>query len=382
VCNGIEKINRISQTLAWDAKTGNFTTGLLLTGGTSGATATILEKSGDTATGTLTLGNISGTFLDNEVITDSSTGSATVNGTLGYTVTVVTNSPICGGIKFIGARCLAFRLLTDQTAIQYSEVDSGTNPPFTTWSNTTASADGGKVNFRNAGAVRSVAQLGESTVAFSDKGFFAFRIDTIDSNGTLKKIEPIQNYSEDYGGARGAIETPNGIYYVNEAGLWLMVTVGNNTNPQSRQQTLTSELLGSEYFKGVDQSNVDIVYDINQKIVLVTCAKDSVFNNLVVGCKPELKNAMFEFKNWNLNRFAKIGQTLYGASSTKTTAYELFSLYDDEGLEISTEYYQEIPLKALYNAHDPAALNSSRVNGIFSTPTILLVSSHLATDPR
>lgn len=68
-------------TLPFDAQTGNFTVGLTITGGTSGATAKILSQVDAGATGTLTLGQISGIFTDNEIITDTSTGSATVNRT-------------------------------------------------------------------------------------------------------------------------------------------------------------------------------------------------------------------------------------------------------------------------------------------------------------
>ncbi len=71
--------------LLYDAQSANFTTGLVLTGGTSGATAEIIADTDNTSTGILTLGNIKGTFADNEIITDSSTGSATANGTVGDT---------------------------------------------------------------------------------------------------------------------------------------------------------------------------------------------------------------------------------------------------------------------------------------------------------
>ena len=72
-------------TLAYDAQSANFTAGKQLTGGTSEATATIMKDTDAGSTGTLTLSNVSGTFQDNETITDdnSSPGSATVNGTAG-----------------------------------------------------------------------------------------------------------------------------------------------------------------------------------------------------------------------------------------------------------------------------------------------------------
>lgn len=74
-------------TLPFDGQTGNFTTGLTITGGTSGATAVIISQVDAGATGTLTLDQISGTFLDNETITDSGSGSATVNRTFASLLT-------------------------------------------------------------------------------------------------------------------------------------------------------------------------------------------------------------------------------------------------------------------------------------------------------
>jgi hypothetical protein len=68
-------------TLPYDGQTGNFTVGLTVTGGTSGATGIITSDSDAGATGTLTLSNIDGHFIDNETITDTSTGSALVNRT-------------------------------------------------------------------------------------------------------------------------------------------------------------------------------------------------------------------------------------------------------------------------------------------------------------
>lgn len=66
--------------LAYDGQLGNFTVGLTVTGGTSGATGVIVVDTDAGATGTLQLHNVVGTFVDNEAITDTSTGSAVVNG--------------------------------------------------------------------------------------------------------------------------------------------------------------------------------------------------------------------------------------------------------------------------------------------------------------
>lgn len=66
--------------ITYDAQTGEFTVGQTLTGGTSGATATIEKVIDDGTTGTLWLSSITGgPFQDDEAITDGSTGAATAS---------------------------------------------------------------------------------------------------------------------------------------------------------------------------------------------------------------------------------------------------------------------------------------------------------------
>jgi len=66
--------------LTFDAQTGAFLVGGTVTGGTSGATATILGITKTSAvTGALKVGAITGIFQDNEALTDASTGAATSN---------------------------------------------------------------------------------------------------------------------------------------------------------------------------------------------------------------------------------------------------------------------------------------------------------------
>lgn len=72
---GSQNINRLN----YDAQTVNFPNGATVTGGTSGATGVIQSQVDSGATGYLILGNITGTFQDNEIITGGG-GSATVNG--------------------------------------------------------------------------------------------------------------------------------------------------------------------------------------------------------------------------------------------------------------------------------------------------------------
>lgn len=81
-------------TIDYDAQTGNFTAGLVITGADSGATATIVIDDDNGSDGVLTVRDIKGLFIDDEVITDTSTGSADVDGTA--TKILFRDDPILG----------------------------------------------------------------------------------------------------------------------------------------------------------------------------------------------------------------------------------------------------------------------------------------------
>ena len=74
--------NSLRYTLAYDGQTVNFTVGDEVIGQTTGARANIVSDSDAGATGTLTISNIKGTFLDDETMVDTSGGTAVVNGTI------------------------------------------------------------------------------------------------------------------------------------------------------------------------------------------------------------------------------------------------------------------------------------------------------------
>lgn len=286
-------------------------------------------------------------------------------------ISEIAASPICNGLVALGSRLHAFNLSTDSSADQYSDIDDGTDPPFDNWNISTVATQGGRVNFRNAGTARSVLQLGQYTVVFCDDGYYSYWLNTFDSAGTLTKVEVIQDYVQDYGGGRGAISTKLGIFYANEAGVWHMQNVGSKDLPASRQQVLTSTLLGSDYFKGVDFDNADLAYDELRKILLVTCAKDSVNNNLVLCRKMDSTNAFFQIKEWNISRFAKSGNELYGASSVNNKVFKLFEGYTDDGLAIGTIYHQEIPMDSLFSKNK---LKQIYTGGSLSPSSILNIA--------
>ena len=75
-------------TLDYDNQSANFTVGLVVTGATSGATGLILADADAGATGTLTLQVLTGTFQNNDPLTDTSTGVADAVGALTATATM------------------------------------------------------------------------------------------------------------------------------------------------------------------------------------------------------------------------------------------------------------------------------------------------------
>jgi len=337
VTNKKEYMGRITCTLAYDAQTANFTVGALVTGGTSGATAIIAQDADGGATGTLTLKDVLGTFLDNELITDTAGGSADVNGVLTWTYTQVTNAPICQCMKLIGARLY----LGVGSSVCYSSIDTGSNPPFNTWTVGTLAADPGKNSWRQAGTVNAIDSLGDSILALCDNGKWAFRITTTDSAGTLKKEDVFVMQRIDMGGARATAVTPAGLFYVNKGGLWNMVSVGQSNIAYNAQEIDPATLLGAKYFDDVDLTNADLIYLIKYDTLLLTCAKDSSVNNHIIAYNIRQKT-FSRITGWNINRFCNDNQTIYGISALATKVYECLSGSTDDSADIWTDYYQEL----------------------------------------
>ncbi len=128
--------------LAYDARSAAFTVGLTVTGGTSLATGVIAADAAGSA-GTLTLTSVTGVFQDNEALTDSSTGAATVNGVayktlpydntgvafaIGQVVSGVTSGAV-GTISALSSSVLTFPLSSVTGVFVDNEVLSGATQP-------------------------------------------------------------------------------------------------------------------------------------------------------------------------------------------------------------------------------------------------------------
>ena len=289
--------------------------------------------------------------------------------TAAYAISEIAASPICSVLTAIGNRLYAGRISSDVTAVKYSMVDDGTATPFGTWTESTAATSGGTVYYRNAGSVNAIVPFGQNVVIFSERGKNAFYIDTVDSAGTLTKIERFIDAKEDFGGARGAISTTQGTFFFNEAGLWQLTGLGQTNVPFSTQEGLVSELLGDQYFSDVDLTQADITYDAKKRNILVTFAKNSDTNNSVLVYNLDQKS-FSTITGWTINRFYNDDQTIYGASSIATVVYKLFSGVSDDGLNIGTEYLQELNVGQL---DTKKFLKGLYIQGFLSSSSSILI---------
>jgi hypothetical protein len=364
-----DKIGRLSQELKFKSQTGNFTAGLVISGGTSGAKATILSQVDAGVTGTLTIGNITGTFIDGENITDTSTGVAVADGTQYWAYNMITKAPVCKNLSLFNARLVAIGLKEDGAASQYSDIDDGSNPPFDNWAISALADEGGQIVDRNFGQALSGIALGNIFIIWYTNGKLAFAIDIFDSAGTTQKRNVPYMQNEDFGGSRAVTQTDKGVFYANESGLWQLVSVGQSNIPYSQQENKDSILLGSTYFDNVDLTNADMVFDAKSRNIFLTCAKDSDVNNFIIAYNLEFQSFSF-FSGLNISRFAVQEGVIY-AGGTNGKLYQFLTGSDDDGADIWTEFNQELKVGNLETRQE---IRKFYIQGLLSPSTVITVN--------
>jgi hypothetical protein len=354
-----EKIGRISIVLNYDSQTADFTVGSIVTGGTSGATAIILEDSDSGTSGTLTLGNIVGEFEDDETITDDAGGSADANGVIGYNYEQITAAPkariiyafLAPSGSTAGTRLFAGNLKDDRASLQYSAVDDGSNPPWDDWSSDNTVDTGGTYNNRNHGELNTIASLGEQVIVGYESGDAGFRIQTIEIAEVTSKVTPSDFDNPESGMAKGAITTSLGVFYgVPKSGFFQLITAGSTNVPYSRNSNQISFNLGDDYFDDVNMDNLSIVHDTKRHLVLFSIGKDSELNNIVLAYNTDTK--AWTEHTMNISEFTKRDETLYGSSSVDGRYFKVFTGNTDDGKSIPTEYVQEVNVLGLDDLFD------------------------------
>jgi hypothetical protein len=359
-CNGIfgDKIYKTTlPSLDFDAQTANFTNGLVITGGTSGATATIISQTDVGATGTLVLDNITGTFVDNEIITDSSTGSATVNGTMSWTNTAEISAssgtvPKCEFLFIFGTRLVAGKTDAATYRIHLSK-----EADFTNWNTTTTLVgDSYYKDFGRAGAVTGIAtitgtnntssQYADILVSFFENGRLGWHQETTQLGTDTIQTFPNDIEVLDAGGNGRPYSTPMGIFFGNENGEFFM--------RNDRQIINLSRNFGRNKVVLFDQTDSDRVWLPDREIVLVSTRLQSASNNQVfwINTRSLQQNAPIEEINvkWgeitgvNVGRFSLQNAKLYITSSSSPKVSEMFAenVWDDDGADIYYRYVQPL----------------------------------------
>ena len=199
----------------YDAQTANFTAGLVLTGVTSGATAVIVTDVDNGATGNLVVRKVNGLFQDNEIITDSSTGSATADGiatkikkaflpTSGTAFEVVCESSD-DAVAGVGATTLSINFMEESTRVYSTEPISlnGHTPV------SFASSDG--YRFRDATVVAHGSATNE-VYGKTNTGTIIIR------DSVSKGIIGVINYEDDISGDEHGLNNSINSNYTVEAG--------------------------------------------------------------------------------------------------------------------------------------------------------------------
>ena len=359
--------------LSVSGKSGNFDIGETITGSVSGATGVLdIDKTVGGSSGRLFISRIVGTFSTSDVVTGSTSGATANVDSVPNAYQRLPSEAIDGkAIFFFGGRMY----LGKGSQVQWSQVDSGADKPFSTAGEWTVSGSpptpesSNSAYAGNFGNINSFGVLGGQVVAFYDNGKAGFRIESIDAGTGLTQNVITDFEREDFGGERGAISTPYGIFYVNEGGLWQMLSGGNTNQPYSERDNEISQILGDDLIDSLDLTNSSIVYDIKRNLILFTAAENSNANNTLFIYNP-VNQAFFKMPNVFANRFARIDKDIYIGSSAETNLLKLFEGSDNNGVNIFRTLEFEVPLgtDALYE------LNSTVIKGRKSADSNIKIS--------
>lgn len=332
-----------------------FYVGSKVTGATSGATAIILEVTDNGATGTFVLGSILGTFQNGEVLTapDPDFGGSLSRGTATSLVTIgitqVTSAPKANVFRIVGNRGILIGLASDPSGYNYSDADTGANPPFNNFTSGTGFTSPGVGGFRQGGQALDATLIGDIIFIGQANGWCAFTITQIDLNGESSKEDTVVATGLDFPVYR-CVMSNVGMLVASKAGIHRLISLGQPNIPYSDQWENLTKDLGDEYFTNVTFDDVDIAYDSVRGFVYSTLDKSSEINNLVLAVKVDLPGEANTVKTgatsfltgWNILNFLNKQGTIYGMSAVTGTRFELFTGQKDVDSPIYSLYVQEL----------------------------------------
>lgn len=339
--NGGNKVGYLDGTLDLDygSLTGTFQVGETVTGGISGATATITVDTGSV----LTLNNFTKNFSSGEVITGGTSGATATTSSIlknGFTEYSDSNAPKGEVLRIIDARCFVGNTNTSTSQIKWSAQDDGTGVPFSTWTADTYTSGIPKPTSANstinrvAGDLNSIGNIGSQIIALYDDGKAGFSINILDigTEGLSQNVQ-IDFQKIDFGGEKGAISTTYGIFYVNEHGLFVMT--GGQGNYISESQI--TQVFSEEELKLYDFTTASMLYMPIDELLYISCRRDSLVNNIVLVYELSEK-ALAKVGDMTIGQLKRDGVYIYGTDSIEGKIYKLFDGNDNDGADIFVKY--------------------------------------------
>lgn len=286
--------------LMYDAESAPFTTGLIVTGGTSGATAEITSINDWGTEGLLGLRNIIGTFQDNETITDTSTGSATVNGTRGsgYLEYASETSPFTVGATLSGSTAGTVGVITalqdDGTTGKILVYASGATP--TVVDAETITDDNGTPGSATSSGTSLTATCGIPNVKV---WFMNHRLDYDGGTGDFVPGELVTGATSGATGtviilAPGATTAAGNMYLANRNNIWFQ-----------DNEVLTGSISGAAVANGTGYPSSKITRAFEQQSeqsykVVIDCGTntlDDVYRYLKYICRENSSHAMYRIED-------------------------------------------------------------------------------------
>jgi len=357
-----------------------FTAGAKITGATSGATAIILEDDDNGATGTLTLGEIVGDFQNGELLEDDEGehGQGTSSSLVTFAIDLVGDATPARYCKVISDRLLTWNLKGNAAGWEYSDRDNGDNPPFTNFTTGSGFDDPGSGYYRNGITALTAEQIGDIIFIGFEKGWHAFTITQTEIGGVISKYDQAVQTSSTSGIQRAKM-TEVGLIACGDFGIKRLVSLGQSDIPYSEQWETLTEQLGEDFFDDADFTDADIDYDADKGYIYVTYRKDSATNNYVLAIKANqtgVESSVYDgatsfITGWNILKFLRKSDGLYGTSAVTGGTYKLFDGESDLGSAIYCQYLQELNFGGLTEAFD---LNEFYCAGKLTSASTLTVS--------
>jgi len=339
-----DKPGFLTMTLAYDDQTANFTAGRILTGQTSGATGFIISDTDGGTTGTLTLDNVVGVFLDDEIITDdnATAGSATVNGTNAGAFTSLSSAPKCKllaiGQKELYAANIIETGSIDPTAVWVSDIDQGSGIP-DTWTVGITAGDAYRVRYGSGGEVNSLVIKDKNVFIgrTNSRQLYSLVFDPDGDGGLTQRVQDVV-LNNDYGCFKNAISTKHGIFYGSQNGVYLMRGGTGDTFDEVNILDFLDEKERAKY----DFSDMDMVYLPVEDILIITARKGSTTNNAAL--LYDIQDGIIsERSGWNFKRISRSldGKLLLSSDSTAGEISRFFNGNSDNNTDIFCEMEKE-----------------------------------------